>query len=131
MKNKISILFIYLFVTCSVFSLNTSDGETTAVYVGTTKQTTLNQVYNNGINNLKNSIIPLTDPVPLNGKLTKQQSRLLWAGLNEYNYSAGEFYIVTFTPIDSPTQIYCFAVLIEADGSCTWKGFSVFLKSFY
>ena len=66
----------------------------------------------------------LTAPIPLNGKLSKRQSDLLWKALEQYDYAAGEIYIVNFYEKDAPKHLFGLTVQINADGSCTWMGYT-------
>ena len=99
-------------------------GHAGADYVGTTKDTTLEKVYNHDImRNIANSG-ERSAPIPLNGKLSKRQSKLLWKALEQYDYAAGEIYYVTFSEEDAPRHVFALTVQIDADGSCTWRGYT-------
>ena len=98
-------------------------GHAGADYVGTTKDTTLEKVYNNAMRKIANSS-KYSAPMPFNGKLSKRQSDLLWKALEQYDYAAGEIYLVGFTEKDTPKHHFGLAVQINADGSCTWMGFT-------
>ena len=59
------------------------------------------------------------------GSLSKIQSALLWKVLSEYNYRAGDMFQVQLIA-DDCNFIHVLVVQIEADGSCTWKGFCAY-----
>ena len=97
-----------------------------ADYVGTTKDTTLEKVYNDAmreVRDLANSG-ECSAPIPFNGKLSKRQNKLLWKALEQYDYAAGEIYGVVFSEEDAPRHDFILTVQINADGSCTWRGFT-------
>ena len=101
-------------------------GEAWANYVGTTKDTTLEKVHNavmRKARDLANSG-ECSAPIPLNGKLSKRQNDLLWKALEQYDYAAGELYYVGFIEKDAPKHLFALTVQIDADGSCTWMGFT-------
>lgn len=133
---KKRIITIFLFLIFSTFYISAygkyggvsltyywEDGWAGAKYCGTTKNLTLDEVHNdrwmssyydNGCSNLQS----------FSGKLSKKQSRLLWNALAQYDYVAGEIYSVGFAEETNPRHYYGLTVQIEADGSCTWKGFT-------
>ena len=98
-------------------------GDASAFYVGTMKDTTLEKAHHAGMRNIANSG-ERSAPIPLNGKLSKRQSKLLWKALEQYDYAAGEIYRVTFIEKDAPKHLFALTVQIDADGSCTWMGFT-------
>lgn len=98
-------------------------GWAVAQYVGTTKDTTLEKVHNAAKRYIANSS-EFSAPIPFNGKLSKRQSKLLWKGLEQYDYAAGEIYNVIFIEEDAPKHRFVLTVQIDADGSCTWRGFT-------
>ena len=102
-------------------------GVAEAIYVGTTKDTTIEKAYNNGMRHYDKFVgsILSTTPIPFNGKLTRRQNDLLWKALGRYDYAAGEIYVVTLSELSAPKHMFVLIVQINADGSCTWKGFTV------
>ena len=58
------------------------------------------------------------------GKLSKRQNALLWYALGQYDYAEGEIYSVGFAEEGAPRHHFALTVRIEADGSCTWQGFT-------
>ena len=98
-------------------------GEASADYVGTMKDITLEKVHNDAMRYYANSG-KCSAPIPLNGKLSKRQSKLLWKALEQYDYAAGEIYLVGFTEEGAPRHIFALTVQIDADGSCSWTGFT-------
>lgn len=102
-------------------------GAAWADYVGTTKDTTLEKVHNTVMRNATRDAANsgrLSAPIPFDGKLSKRQSDLLWKALEQYDYAAGEIYGVIFFEEDAPRRNFCLTVQINADGSCTWMGFT-------
>ena len=101
-------------------------GAASADYVGTMKDTTLEKVHNTVMRNARDvaNSGEISAPIPFNGKLSKRQSDLLWKGLEQYDYAAGEIYYVTFIEKDAPKHLFGLTVQINADGSCTWMGFT-------
>lgn len=123
---KLTVFLFFLFI--SIFSIygteTTPDGYCDAVYQGTTKDYTIDELYIFYLNLFtKKGYTPYSL-----GKLSKCQSRLLWSAINHYDYEAGDIYKVTFNPIDWPSAIFCLIVEINVDGSCTWKGFSLLFE---
>ena len=97
-----------------------------ADYVGTTKDTTLEKAHNAAMRNARDlaNSGECSAPIPFNGKLSKRQNDLLWKGLEQYDYAAGEIYSVIFFEEDAPRHLFALTVQIDADGSCTWMGFT-------
>ena len=129
MKKKIvayAVLFAFAVLSAAgEMRYYSGDGWAAATYMGTTKNTTIEKVHNNGMRNFANANNGLfSTPRPLNGKLSKRQSRLLWDALGQYNYAAGEIYAVVFNEEGTPGCQFCLTVQIKADGSCIWLGFT-------
>ena len=132
-KRIISILLILVFVTFYISAYGKYGGITNqyywgygwagAKYCGTTKNLSIDEVHNDRWNSgyYDNS---LSTPQSFSGKLSKRQSSLLWYALKQYDYLAGEIYAVNFTDENYLGHHYALSVQIEADGSCTWKGFT-------
>lgn len=99
-------------------------GVAEAGYLGTTKDTTIEKAYNNSMRNFDKLGVFLSTPIPFNGKLTRRQNDLLWKALGQYDYAAGEIYSVTFAELGALKHFFNLIVQINADGSCTWKGFT-------
>lgn len=99
------------------------DGWAGAKYCGTTKDLTIEEVDNDRWYAVYYDNT-LSDPERFNGKLSKRQSRLLWDALYQYNYETGEIYSVSFVELENPFKHYALSVMIEADGSCSWRGFT-------
>ena len=115
-----------------------ADGYYGAEYCGTTRELTIEKVDNDcfmyvmDASSIASS--PYSKPQRFGGKLSKRQSNLLWNALDLYDYSAGEIYTVNFsegTQMSSIYQVYNLTVKIEADGSCSWKGFSYSIDTKY
>ena len=100
-------------------------GMADAWYFGTTKNTTIEKVYDSVVETARLSIPRsngrLSNPMPFSGKLSKRQSDLLWKALEQYDYAAGEIYSVLFQE-NGTFKNFFLAVQIEARGSCTWMG---------
>ncbi|MDE6706294.1 MAG: hypothetical protein K2J81_10395 [Treponemataceae bacterium] len=94
-----------------------------AKYCGTTKNLTIEEVHND---RLRNTYSDKTcgNVQSFSGKLSKRQSNLLWRALEQYDYATGEIYSVSFAEEGAPGHHFCLTVEIEADGSCTWIGFT-------
>ena len=103
--------------------VNKKIGFAGAKYCGTTKNLTIDEVYNDRWNSVyyENT---LSNPQSFSGKLSKRQNSLLWYALSQYDYVAGEIYAVNFTFENNLRHHYALSVQIESDGSCAWKGFT-------
>lgn len=126
MKKRITVcaaLFVFTVLSAMGDEYYYGLGRAMAVYRGTTKDFTIEELYNIAIRNITNNS-SFSTPQPLNGKLSKRQSSLLWKALAQYDYAAGEIYSVTFNEEGEPRHEFCLIVQIEADGSCTWMGFT-------
>lgn len=101
-------------------------GEALASYKGTTKYTTIEKVYNDAMRDgIRTANTGLwSTPQPFNGKLSKRQSDLLWKALGQYDYAAGEIYLVVFNEEGARRRQFCLTVQIESDRSGTWLGFT-------
>lgn len=131
MKKKIAacaVLFAVAVLSATAEYYYRGLGAANVEYIGTTKDTTLEKVYNDDLRAMKNlanasnGFFP--HPRPFNSKLSKQQSSLLWKALGQYNYVAGEIYRVSFNEESAIRHIFILTVQIKADGSCTWMGFT-------
>ena len=134
MKKKIVACFLLLVLI--LFSVNAygqyggisvsyywGDGWAGAKYCGTTKNLSIEEVHNDRWMDTYYGK-DCSNPQSFSGKLSKRQNRLLWDALNQYDYAVGEIYSVTFTEENNPKHHFALTVQIEADGSCTWKGFT-------
>ena len=129
MKKRIAlcaVLFAFAVFSATAYEYYPGLGGAEADYVGTMKDTTLEKVHNTVMRNARDvaNSGEISAPIPFNGKLSKRQSDLLWKALEQYDYAAGEIYYVTFIEKDSPKHIFGLTVQINADGSCTWMGFT-------
>lgn len=97
------------------------DGRAWALYEGTTKVTTLDEVETRmwGLIGATPGIYNMRE---FSRKLSQRQSRLLWDALRQYNYAPGELYTVIFAEAYAPNLTYVLLVQIEADGSASWRG---------
>ena len=100
-------------------------GVAEATYVCTTKDATIEKVYNYVMRGVADNG-RFSTPTPFNGKLTKRQNDLLWAALGKYDYVAGEIYTVTLVELSAPNYAFDLVVQINADGGCTWRGFTFY-----
>lgn len=99
------------------------DGWAGAKYCGTTKNLTIDEVYNDRWWDTYYDS-DCSKPQSFSGKLSKRQSRLLWDALNQYDYAPGEIYSVGIREESAPYHHFALSVLIEADGGATWIGFT-------
>ena len=88
-------------------------------YLGTTAEISLYYVYNNYVTRVNEEMKKQGNPLRETtvSKITKEESRLLWQGLNRYDYKAGEIYRVTIISSDHP--MLTFFAEIKKDGSCS------------
>ena len=127
MKKRIvlcAVLFAFAVFSATAYEYYPGLGGAEAIYVGTTKDTTLEKAHNDDMRNARDvaNSGECSAPIPFNGKLSKRQSKLLWKALEQYDYAAGEIYYVTFTEEGAPKHLFALTVQIDADGSCTWMG---------
>ena len=126
MKKRIAlcaVLFAFAVFSAAANEYYPGLGGAGATYVGTMKGTTLEKAHNTIMRNMANNS-KYSAPIPFNGKLSKRQSDLLWKALEQYDYAAGEIYYVRFVEESAPRRGFTLTVQINADGSCTWMGFT-------
>ena len=116
MKKKIVCVLVLLFGLSNF--LNANSFIIGVEYLGTTTQISIYDAYNNYVTYMnkeyKKNNLPYYEVSV--SKTTKEEDRLLWQGLNRYDYKAGEIYCIHIFS----DRFLSFFVEIKKDGSCSW-----------